>query len=152
MSRRHVLEREQRLPLPLARVFPFFADARNLDRMFRPVLRFHVVARGPVEMREGAVIHYLMRLYGIPFPWRTRIDVWEPGVRFVDRQEFGPYAYWSHLHAFREEGGATFMRDRVEYELPLGAAGDLVHAVLVREVLERLFARRWRAAELIFAG
>jgi hypothetical protein len=32
-------------------------------------------------------------LRGVPLPWRTRIDVWEPGVRFVDRQLAGPYLW-----------------------------------------------------------
>jgi len=89
--REHVLEREQRLPGPPERVFEFFADARNLEAITPPWLRFRVVTAGKIEMREGALIEYRLRLHGIPVRWRTRIEEWEPGRRFVDAQLSGPY-------------------------------------------------------------
>jgi|GEM_PF-4116534 len=44
----HTLVREQLLPLPPDEVFPFFANAFNLDAITPPLLRFRVVtaARG----------------------------------------------------------------------------------------------------------
>jgi ligand-binding SRPBCC domain-containing protein len=42
-------------------------------------------------MREGLEIEYRLRLYGLPIRWRSRIDVWEPPRRFVDRQIAGPF-------------------------------------------------------------
>ncbi len=47
------LTSEVMLPRPLAEVFPFFADARNLDRLTPPWLRFAVLTPGPIEMRPG---------------------------------------------------------------------------------------------------
>ena len=42
------------------------------------------------------------------------------------------------------------MKDRVEYELPLGPLGDLMHRWVVRERLRRIFDHRRRALERIF--
>ena len=44
--RTHVLHREQRLDGPPEEVFPFFADARNLEAITPPLLRFRVVTPG----------------------------------------------------------------------------------------------------------
>ena len=44
----HVLRREQRLPGPPEAVFPFFADAGNLEAITPPWLRFEVVTPRPI--------------------------------------------------------------------------------------------------------
>jgi hypothetical protein len=141
-----LLERQQRLPGPPDAVFPFFADALNLERITPPWLGFRVVTGGPIAMGPGALIEYRLRLHRVPVRWLTRIEVWEPPLRFVDAQLRGPYRTWRHEHRFEAApGDGTLMRDRVEYELPLGALGRLAHGLFVRRDLERIFDHR-RAA------
>jgi ligand-binding SRPBCC domain-containing protein len=138
-----VLTREQRLPGPPAAVFPFFGDPLNLERITPPWLRFRVVTDGPIEMAVGTLIEYRLRLHGVPVRWLTRIDVWEPPLRFVDRQLRGPYRSWVHEHSFAADGaGGTLMRDRVDYALPLGPLGSLADVALVRRDLRRIFDHR----------
>lgn len=141
----HVLEREQRLPRPPGDAFAFFADARNLEAITPPWLRFRVVAPAPGEMRAGTLIEYRLRLHGIPVRWLTRIAVWEPGRRFVDVQVSGPYRLWHHTHDFLPDAGGTLMRDTVRYALPLGPLGAAAHVLLVRRDLERIFDFRQEA-------
>ena len=137
------LVREHRLPGTPAEVFPFFADAGNLEAITPPWLRFRIVTPRPIAMHEGALIEYRLRLRGLPIRWRTRIDAWDPGVRFVDRQLSGPYRLWHHTHTFEPlPGGDTLMRDEVRYELPLGALGEVAHRMLVRRDLARIFDHR----------
>jgi ligand-binding SRPBCC domain-containing protein len=136
------LERTQRIPRRKEEVFAFFADAANLEAITPAFLRFRILTPLPIEMRAGARIEYALSLFGVPFTWRTRITVWEPGLRFVDEQESGPYALWRHTHSFEEDGGATTMRDLVEYALPLGPLGILAHGLLVRRTVERIFDHR----------
>lgn len=146
MSRPCLLERTQLVPAPRAEVFAFFADARNLEAITPDFLRFRVITPGPIPMAPGALIEYRLSLYGLGFGWRTRIDAWEPGVRFVDVQLSGPYRSWRHTHLFEDAedapGGGTRVSDRVEYELPFGPLGSLAHALFVERALRRIFDHR----------
>ena len=110
-----VVHRETTVASPLEETFAFFSDANNLERLTPPWLNFQVRSQGPLTMREGLLIDYLIRLRGVPIPWKTRIDVWEPGVRFVDRQLNGPYRWWRHEHRFETVPGGTRVIDHVEF-------------------------------------
>jgi ligand-binding SRPBCC domain-containing protein len=145
-----VLEREQLIAKPREEVFAFFADAYNLEALTPPWLRFGIRTPRPIEMRAGAVIAYRMRLHGLPVRWLTEIEEWEPDVRFVDRQVKGPYGLWHHTHTFEDREGATLMRDRVRYALPLGPLGELARVALVDSDLWRIFDfRREAVARLL---
>jgi ligand-binding SRPBCC domain-containing protein len=153
VSRTHVLETTQFVQRPRDDVFAFFADPENLEAITPGALRFEIVTPQPIAMRVGALIEYRLRLLGVGFSWLTRIEVFEPGRRFVDVQVQGPYRSWRHTHEFADAPGGTLVRDRVEYELPLGPLGELAHALFVRGRLKRIFAfRRQRIAELLVAA
>lgn len=129
------------VPVPIADAFAFFADAWNLERITPPWLNFRIRTPRPLEMREAAILDYRIQLHGVPIPWRTRIDVWEPGVRFVDRQLLGPYHWWRHEHRFEAVDGGTRVLDHVEY---LPRVAWLTRAWVRRDV-ERIFAYRREA-------
>jgi ligand-binding SRPBCC domain-containing protein len=143
MARIHVIERQQRIARPLGEVFPFYADAANLERITPPWLGFEVTTPAPIEMKIGALISYRLQLHGIPVKWRTRIEEWSPPHRFVDAQLSGPYSLWHHTHIFRADAdGATILGDRVRYAIPFGVAGELARALFVGRDLERIFDYR----------
>jgi ligand-binding SRPBCC domain-containing protein len=135
----YVLEREQVMPVSPGEVFEFFADPSNLEAITPPWLHFRIATAGPIEMGPGTLIPYRLRLHGVPLRWLTRIVAWEPGHHFADRQVSGPYRSWHHSHTFLPHRRGTLMRDRVLYELPLGALGQLAGVVLVRRDLDRIF-------------
>jgi ligand-binding SRPBCC domain-containing protein len=141
------LTTEQLLARRLAEVFPFFAEARNLERITPPWLRFEVLTPGPIAMRAGALIDYRLRWRGLPLRWRTEIEVWEPPHRFVDRQLRGPYLLWRHEHRFVEQEGRTLAVDRVDYAAP---GGRPVHRLIVDRDVRRIFAHRRKALAAIF--
>ncbi len=136
----HVLERSQRVEVPAARAFDLFADARNLEPMTPPWLHFQLTTPQPVTMEAGTLLDYRLRLHGFPIRWRTRIETWEPPLRFSDTMVRGPYALWEHTHSFEPDGeGACTMHDHVRYAIPLGPLGELARRLFVRRDLERIF-------------
>lgn len=149
-----LLERRQRLDVPVERAFGFFANARNLEAITPRWLGFRITTPGDIEMRPGTLIDYRLKLHGVPVRWRTRIEQWEPPVRFVDVQVSGPYALWEHTHTFEPDGGeAVVIGDEVRYALPLGPLGRIAHALFVGRDLERIFDFRQKAvAHLLLSG
>jgi ligand-binding SRPBCC domain-containing protein len=149
----YVLERRQRVDVPAERAFAFYADARNLEAITPPWLRFRVLTPDPIPMARGTLIDYRLRLHGLPLRWRTRIAVWEPPRRFVDVQLSGPYVGWEHTHTFDPDGnGGVVIADRVRYALPLGGLGALAHRLFVRRDLDRIFDHRTRAIAARFGA
>jgi hypothetical protein len=130
---------EQWLPRPLEAVFPFFADAGNLDVLTPSWLRFEILTPCPIKMREGARIDYRLRWHGLPMRWQSAITKWEPPHCFVDEQRHGPYRLWHHEHRFSESDGRTLVRDHVRYAVP---GGLLIDRLFVRRDVHRIFAFR----------
>jgi ligand-binding SRPBCC domain-containing protein len=131
----------------LDETFAFFADAANLERLTPPWLRFSIRTPTPIALREGTLIDYRISLRGLPLPWRSRIDVWEPGARFVDRQVIGPYRWWRHEHRFERFAGGTRVTDHVEY---LPRLRTLSRWVVERD-LRRIFDYRQEALTRVFS-
>jgi len=134
------------LPHPREDVFSFFSEARNLELITPPWVRFQVLTPTPVVMSKGTLIDYRIRIHGVPVRWRTEIALWEPPCSFVDVQLSGPYRLWHHTHSFEERDGGTFCADHVRYH-PFG--GALVNHLFVRRDVERIFQyRRERLLEI----
>ncbi len=100
---------------PLDETFAFFADARNLERITPPSLRFRIVSDvGDGTTSRDMLIDYRLRLRGVPMRWRTRIARYDPPHAFIDEQLRGPYRLWRHTHRFEPiDDTATRMVDEV---------------------------------------
>lgn len=143
------LQTELWLPRPLDQVFPFFAEARNLEALTPSWLNFEVLTPAPILMRAGTLIDYRIRVHGLRVRWRTEITEWQPPHRFVDVQVRGPYTLWHHTHAFEERDGGTLCADCVRYR-PRG--GALVNWLFVRRDVERIFEFRQQRMKELFGA
>jgi ligand-binding SRPBCC domain-containing protein len=149
----YVLEREQLLPISLEEAWKFFSTPRNLAVITPPEMGF--VIRQPFDNKDayaGQRITYTVRpMLGIPLTWVTLIEGVEAPYKFVDTQLKGPYKRWWHEHTFEAVDGGVMMRDRVEYELPLGPLGDIAHGIFVKRKLHGIFDFRTTTLERLFS-
>ena len=143
----HTFTDELWLPRPLASVFPFFADAYNLETLTPPWVNFKILTPRPIAMHAGAKIDYRIRIHGIPVRWRTEITAWEPPHQFKDVQLRGPYRQWIHTHEFEARDGGTLCRDRVEYAV---WGGPLINRLMVRGDVEKIFRYRRETLQRLF--
>lgn len=142
------LHREAVVNASIANTFAFFSDAANLERLTPSWLNFQVRTPLPLVMCEGLEIDYQIVVHGWPIPWRTRIDVWQPRMRFVDRQLIGPYRWWHHEHRFESAGDQTRIIDHVEFVPRI----KWLSAHLVRRDVERIFDYRQTVLQRVFSG
>jgi hypothetical protein len=133
-------------------IFPFFADARNLELLTPDWLSFRILTPQPIEMRVGTLIDYRIKVHGLPLRWRTRIARWEPPWAFADEQLRGPYALWHHTHTFTPADGGTILGDEVVMRPKGGPLAPLVMRMFVRGDVERIFRHRATVMAQRFGG
>lgn len=119
-----------------AEVFEFHADAANLARVLPPGVPLRAI--GASRLGPGAVLRFR---FG-PFGGHGIVRVWEPPLRFIDEQTFGPFALWRHEHRFNEVDGRTWVTDIVEFALrpparPLEKFARPVVQLILRAKLQR---------------
>lgn len=150
MSRDYALERTQVVAATIEEAFAFFADARNLERITPPWLRFRIVEAPDLE--AGATLRYRLTLFGIPIRWRTEIIEWSPPRGFVDVQRRGPFLLWEHTHRLRPVRAGTEIYDHVRYGLFFGVLGAVVRSLFVRDWVEGIFDYRAERVPELLSG
>jgi ligand-binding SRPBCC domain-containing protein len=137
------------LPQPREKVFPFFADAKNLQALTPPWLNFQITNPEPIEMKVGACLNYRLKVHGVTLRWQSEITVWEPPFRFVDEQRRGPYRSWIHEHTFEEKDGGTLVKDHVQYAVP---GGKLINRLFVSRDVKKIFDFRSQTLRRLFGS
>lgn len=146
----YALRTVQRLPISIEEAWSFFSDPKNLKVITPNYMGFDIVSGGDQPMFAGQIIQYIVKpVAGIKTKWVTEITHVNEPSHFVDEQRFGPYDLWHHKHFFKEIKGGVEMTDVVDYKLPFGFIGQMVHKPLVRRKLEEIFDfRRKKLVEL----
>jgi uncharacterized protein len=133
---------EQYFEMPKEKVFEFFAEAKNLEKITPPFLNFRMTNISTEKIQENTLIDYKLHVHAVPISWRTRIESWQPPVQFTDTQLKGPYSVWEHTHQFEDLGTGTLMTDSIRYKLPAGLPGRLVAQAFVDKDIENIFKYR----------
>ena len=143
----YLLHAECVVPRDIEEVFPYFADARNLEELTPKWLNFEILSEGPIDLQAGQLIDYRLKIKGVPIRWQSEITVWEPMTRFVDEARRSPYRFWHHEHRFQPCDQGTRVIDEVHYGVPGGA---LVQWLFVRRDLLRIFHYRQQVMREVF--
>ena len=140
-SHEYALERTQVVAAPVGEAFGFFSDPWNLEAITPAWLRFQIL-EAPAALRQGSLLRYRLRLFGVPIRWRTEIARWQPPRSFTDVQLAGPYRLWEHTHRLRAVAGGTEIYDHVRYRLPGGPLAPAFRRLFVRRWLDEIFDYR----------
>ncbi len=149
---KHRLHREQQLNCDIETAWDFFSSPKNLSTITPKDMGFTVLSDlNSEQITKGMVIDYIVSpLLEVPLKWRTRITHVEPNKSFTDFQEKGPYKYWNHFHEFIPNKDGVLMKDTVDYELPFGFLGKMVHRLFVKKKIADIFDFRYRVLEKLF--
>ncbi|PRX55197.1 SRPBCC family protein [Flagellimonas meridianipacifica] len=137
------LRSRQVFPISKQEAWDFLSNPANLKVITPEHMGFHILDGADTEMFPGQLIQYIVK----PFPfytvkWVTEITHVSKGNYFVDEQRFGPYSLWHHKHFLKELDNGVEMLDVVDYKLPFGILGQLMHPFLVKKELQKIFAYR----------
>jgi len=147
----YTLHKKQKLPISVNQAWDFLSDPRNLKTITPDYMGFNILSGADRAMFAGQIIQYIVTpVLGIKTKWVTEITHVLDNHYFVDEQRFGPYALWHHKHFIKEIDGGVEMEDIVDYKLPLGFLGQLVHPILVKPKLEEIFNYRTKKLEQLF--
>ena len=146
------IKRTQQLNCGIDAAWEFFSSPCNLSAITPEDMNFTIVTQVPNEpVYEGMIIDYVVSpLWGVPLKWRTMISQVCKKRSFQDHQHRGPYKFWNHLHEFIPNEKGVLMRDTVQYELPLGFVGRILHKLVVRRKLNEIFGYRHQVVEKLF--
>ena len=122
------------------------SDPKNLKRITPDYMGFEILSGAADKMYSGQIIQYLVTpVMNIPTKWVTEITHVDEGNYFVDEQRFGPYSLWHHKHFLKPIPNGVEMVDIIDYKIPLGILGQLVHPILVAPKLKEIFEYRKQA-------
>lgn len=139
----YTIHTKQKLPISLEEAWQFISNPKNLETITPDSMAFKTLSGDDKDMFAGQIIQYIVTpLLGIPMKWVTEITHVVDKKYFVDEQRFGPYALWHHKHFLKEIPGGAEMEDIVDYKVPMGILGELIHPFLVKPKLNEIFDYR----------
>jgi ligand-binding SRPBCC domain-containing protein len=167
----HKVQFEQWVPIPIERVFLFFANPGNLPRIMPPQSgtelvqlklvpppgfpeeRATVTGEAPLAGSGSEIVTSFRLLPFLPFRarWVARITEFEWNHHFADVQTQGPFKSFLHRHELTEETRGpmrgTIVRDVIEYDVGFGWLGNLAQKFFVSRQFQRTFEYRQQALE-----
>ncbi|WP_452228523.1 MULTISPECIES: SRPBCC family protein [unclassified Lacinutrix] len=147
----YTLHKKQNLPISVDTAWAFLSDPKNLKVITPEYMSFKTLSGADRPMYAGQIIQYIVTpVLGIKTKWVTEITHIVDKQYFVDEQRFGPYALWHHKHFIKAIDGGVEMEDIIDYKVPFGFIGRLVHPFLVKPKLEEIFAYRKEKLEALF--
>ncbi|MDN5205009.1 SRPBCC family protein [Fulvivirgaceae bacterium BMA10] len=140
------------LNISLKEAWAFFSSPINLKHITPPKMGFQIISGYEEDaMHAGMIIKYIVKpILGLPITWVTEIShVQEPNF-FVDEQRAGPYSFWHHQHHFRSTEEGTLMVDIINYSVPYGFIGRLLHWLFIKKELQLIFNYRHKILDQKF--
>lgn len=136
---------EQWVPYEKKNVFLFFSLSNNLQKITPSLLKMRICFASDKKLKQGSVIKYKFKLYGITIRWTALIASWNPLEQFTDIQKKGPFKRWIHRHSFKSLGKGTLIQDTISYILPFGILSAFLMGWKIQRDTQRIFKYRKKA-------
>jgi ligand-binding SRPBCC domain-containing protein len=147
----YTLHKTQKLPISLDEAWAFLCNPENLGKLTPPEMHMTIISGADRPMYAGQILQYSVTpLPGFKTKWVSEITQYKHKKYFVDDQLYGPYALWHHKHFVHEIEGGVEMEDIIDYKVPFGWIGQLIHPFLVKPKLEAIFQYRREQMEALF--
>ena len=145
------LHKTQNIPITMNQAWEFLSSPANLKTITPDYMGFHILSGADRPMFPGQIIQYIVTpVMGIKTKSVTEITHVKDKEYFVDEQRFGPYALWHHKHFIKPIDGGVEMEDIIDYKIPFGILGQMVHPFLVKPKLEEIFEYRQKKLVELF--
>jgi ligand-binding SRPBCC domain-containing protein len=142
MASKKLFIAKSKIDAPAAEVFRWHEEPGALERLTPPWEPVELEQRPP-GIRDGDRAVLLLGLGPFKIRWVLEHRDYAEGRQFRDVQISGPFKSWQHTHSFLPDGDrASFLEDRIEYELPLGVIGTFFGNWFIQRKLQRLFEYR----------
>jgi ligand-binding SRPBCC domain-containing protein len=149
----YTLSSKQKLPITVDEAWEFLSSPKNLKDITPDYMGFHIISGAEKPMYAGQIIQYIVTpVFGIKTHWVTEITHVVDKDYFVDEQRFGPYTLWHHKHFIKEIDGGVEMEDIIDYKLPFGFLGRMLHPFLVKPKLIEIFNYRTNKLNELFGS
>lgn len=127
------------MPASAEAVFAWHAKPGAFEKLTPPWEPVELVTQTG-GIRDGARVELKIGRGPFRVRWVAVHEGYIEGCQFRDVQVSGPFAKWVHTHRFEPDGeDASYLEDRVEYELPFGWLGAMVGGAIARRKMERMF-------------
>ncbi|MAB94713.1 MAG: cell division inhibitor [Flavobacteriales bacterium] len=141
----------QELNISKDKAWEFLSNPKNLKDITPPYMGFNIISGHDRKMYQGQIIQYILTpVLKIPFRWVTEITHVVEEEYFVDEQRFGPFVFWHHKHFIHSSVNGVVMKDIVDYKLPFGVIGKLVHFLFIKKRVNQIFDFRKKKLNTLF--
>ena len=126
------------VPAAIDEVWAYFSEPNNLEKLTPASYGAKIYTRGPTA--NDCEVEISLAPFGIPVPlkWVSKIS---EGVGEIEGALSG--------HKLVLEPRGTWVRDRIEYPMPLGSIGKIAHTLVAKKNLIQLLAfRRQKLVDL----
>lgn len=147
----YTFHRKQKLPITQKKAWEFLSNPKNLSILTPKEMNFTIISKDDKPMYAGQIIQYSVTpIANIKTKWISEITHLIKEKYFIDIQLYGPYAFWHHKHFIHEIEGGVEMEDIIDYKVPFGILGRIIHPFLVKPKLEKIFSFRQKKLVEIF--
>ncbi|MCW2924741.1 MAG: hypothetical protein JWM98_2145 [Thermoleophilia bacterium] len=136
--------KRSRIPVPASELFAWHLRPGAFERLLAPGDGTRIAARsGRIEDDTMRVELSVPVVGPVRQRWKIRHEGYQPGRRFIDVMERGPFPYWRHEHLAEPiDDASSELVDSIEYRLPLGRLGEVGGRPIVLRRLEPMFEHR----------